>query len=249
MSRISGSPHGSQARPVATSRPGGGRRRGDATRTRSGGLRAGRVKHQHIDRTQQVGHCSDQVGDLLLVGDVGVEGVGHAAVAPDGAGHLTRLPVVTPAVNRDGHAVAGKPAHDCSTQPERTTRDKSDPVTCCVHTRSITPGSLLEPSRERKSGPRQRGWRRWRRGAVARPRPQGYEPRAAFFAAACRAVFLAGVFATFLALLTVVLLVDASSMGRRPLSRTHSCPRPPGAVTVFDSMNGCALNRSLSLPN
>src|SRR4029079_11140674 len=78
---------------------------------------------------------------------------------------------------------------------------------------------------------------------------RGYALPAAFRGAAFRAVFLADVFATFLALLTTVLLVDPSSTGRRPLRRTHSCPRPPGAVTVLDSMNGCALTRSLSLPN
>src|SRR5262249_22808185 len=81
------------------------------------------------------------------------------------------------------------------------------------------------------------------------PRLEGYVPRAALFGAAFRAVVLVGVFATFLALLTAVFLVERSSTGRRPLIRTHSCPRPPGAVTVFDSMNDCALTRSLSLPN
>ena len=43
---------------------------------------------------------------------------------------------------------------------------------------------------------------------------RGYALPAAFRGAAFRAVFLADVFATFLALLTTVLLVDPSSTGR-----------------------------------
>jgi hypothetical protein len=101
-------------------------------------LRAGGVEHQHVKRPQAISHHAYQFGDLLLIGDVGAEGIGDAAVGPDDAGDLKSLCVAAHTVDRDGKAVAGKPLHDRAAQSPRATRDQSDPATCDIHWRSIT---------------------------------------------------------------------------------------------------------------
>jgi Gamma-glutamyltranspeptidase len=101
-------------------------------------LRAGGVEHQHVKGPQAISHRVYQFGHLLLISDVGAEGIGDTAVGPDDAGDLNRLCVATDAVDRDRKAVAGKPLHDRAAQSPRATRDQSDPLGCDIHWRSIT---------------------------------------------------------------------------------------------------------------
>ena len=76
------------------------------------GLRAGGVEHQYLNRPEPVGDRGDQLADLVLVSDVGAEGVRGAAAVTDKAGDLARLLIATPAVDRDGQAVSRQPHRD-----------------------------------------------------------------------------------------------------------------------------------------
>ncbi len=69
---------------------------------RAFGLRAGGVKHQHINRAETAADGGGQLGDLLPIGNVGAEAPGHAAIVTDGAADLFGLPVAAPAIDRDG---------------------------------------------------------------------------------------------------------------------------------------------------
>ena len=91
------------------------------------GLRAGGVEHQHIHRAEPAGDRGDQLGDLLLIGDIGAEGLGHAAVAADGAADLLCLPVAAAAIDRHGETVLGQTACDLRAQAARAARHQSDP--------------------------------------------------------------------------------------------------------------------------
>jgi hypothetical protein len=101
-------------------------------RQRGGRLRAGRVQHQHADRAEAGGDRGDQALDLTLVGDVGDERLGRAAVAADAPGNLTGL-VLVDAVDGDRMPVAGQPSRDRAAQPARAPGHQRPPPRRPLH--------------------------------------------------------------------------------------------------------------------
>jgi hypothetical protein len=89
-------------------------------------LRAGRVEHQHVDGAEAVGHSSDEIRDLPLVGDVGREGVGDPARIPDDRDDLERPRVTADIVDGHGQAVAGEAPRDGAAQPAGAARYEGD---------------------------------------------------------------------------------------------------------------------------
>ncbi len=71
------------------------------------GLRPGGVEHEHINRAETAGDRGDQVGNLLLIGDVGAKRFSNAAAVTDAAANFAGPLVAAPAIDRDGEAVAG----------------------------------------------------------------------------------------------------------------------------------------------
>jgi hypothetical protein len=76
------------------------------------GLRTGGVEHQHIDWAEAVSDPGGQPGDLLLVGDIGAEALGGAAIVTDGATQGGYLLVIGPSVDRDGKPVPRQAPRD-----------------------------------------------------------------------------------------------------------------------------------------
>jgi hypothetical protein len=91
------------------------------------GLRAGGVEHQHIHRAEPAGDRGDQLGNLLLIGDVGAKGFSDAAAVTDAAANLPGPLVAAPAIDRDGEAVAGQTPRNRGAQAPRAARHQSDP--------------------------------------------------------------------------------------------------------------------------
>jgi hypothetical protein len=113
-------------------------------------LRAGRVEDEHLDRTESIGYPCNEIGGLLLIGDIGCKGVGHAAVVSDRLGDFESLAVTVQTVHRHGQTVTRKPLGNRSAQPARASRHERDPLLRRTHGRII---SLIEsPSRARRHG-------------------------------------------------------------------------------------------------
>src|SRR5260221_12959930 len=83
------------------------------------------VEHQQITRAETAGDRGDQLADLLLIGDIGAEGLGHGAVAADGAADLPCLPVAAPAIDRHGETVLSQTPRDDRAQAPRAARHQS----------------------------------------------------------------------------------------------------------------------------
>jgi hypothetical protein len=88
------------------------------------GLRAGGVEDQHIDWAEAIGDRCGQPGNLILVGDIGAEALGGAAVVTDGAADGSDLFVVGPAIDRDGETVTRQPPY--GDDPTRLARRAAD---------------------------------------------------------------------------------------------------------------------------
>jgi hypothetical protein len=103
------------------------------------GLRAGCVQHQHIDRPQTGGNRGNQPAHLLLIGDIGAEGLGQAGLGTDAAGDVTGPLIAGQGVDRDGQPVAGQTSRDGSAEAARTARHQSDPILRYRHGTIIAP--------------------------------------------------------------------------------------------------------------
>ena len=101
------------------------------------GLRAGGVEDQHIDRAEAAGDRGGQPGDLVLVGDIGAEARGGAAIGTDGAADRSYLFVAGPAIDRDGETVTRQPPRDHRPQPPRAARHQRDTPIRHSHTAII----------------------------------------------------------------------------------------------------------------
>ncbi len=96
-------------------------------------MAAGRVQHQHVNRTEPGRDRGDEPGDLLLVGDVGGERLGGPPVVVDSAGHLGGLPIPVQAVDGHGQAVPGEAPRDGLTQSPRAAGHQGDASLSHVH--------------------------------------------------------------------------------------------------------------------
>lgn len=72
-------------------------------------LRSSGVEHEHANRAELPGDRGDQLADLLLICDVGAEGIRGTAAATDTAGDLARPRIAAAAIDRDGQAVVRQP--------------------------------------------------------------------------------------------------------------------------------------------
>ena len=113
---------------------------------RAFGLRAGGVEDQHIDRAQAVSDRGGQPGDLLLVGDIGAEALGSAAVRTDGAGDGGYVLVAGPAIDRDGETVPRQPPRDHRPQAPRAARHQRDTPLRYRHVAIISLRSAHRPT-------------------------------------------------------------------------------------------------------
>jgi hypothetical protein len=89
-------------------------------------LRAGGVEDQHIDRAEAVSDRGGQPRNLVLVGDIGAEALGGAAIITDGAADDSYLFVTGPAIDRDSETVTRQAPRDHRPQAPRATRHQSD---------------------------------------------------------------------------------------------------------------------------
>ena len=87
------------------------------TRAPGLGLGAGGVEHEHVDRAEAVADHCGQVGDLVLVGDVGAEALGRAAARPDRLGRRRRPAVTAAVVHRHRQAILRQPLGDRGPNP------------------------------------------------------------------------------------------------------------------------------------
>jgi hypothetical protein len=115
---------------------------------RSFGLRAGGVEDQHIDRAEAVRDRGGQPGNLVLVGDIGAEALGGAAIVTDGADDGSDLLVAGPAIDRDGETVTRQPPRDHRPQAPRAARHQSDAPMRHCHLVMIS----LRPARPADAG-------------------------------------------------------------------------------------------------
>ena len=123
------------------------------------GLRAGGVEDQHIDRAEAAGDRGGQPRDLVLIGDVGAEARGGAAVVLDGAADRGYLLVAGAAIDRDGEAVMGQPPRDRRAQAPRAARHQSDTPLRHRHMAMIPPARLAghPPTTPRQAAPQPAG--------------------------------------------------------------------------------------------
>ena len=85
-------------------------------------------RDQHVDRSPVIGHRSDELGNMSLVGDVSCKGGSIPALVPDRLDHSQRLHVVAHTVDRNSQAILRQPPRNSGAEPARAACHYCDPL-------------------------------------------------------------------------------------------------------------------------
>ena len=85
--------------------------------TAASGCGPGSVQDQHIDGAEAVSDRGSQPGNPVLVGDIGAEALGRAAIVTDRAADGSDLFIAGPAIDRDGETATRQPPRDHRPSP------------------------------------------------------------------------------------------------------------------------------------